>query len=279
MLFKIIGDSCCDFTKDDLKKEYFCKVPLTLNVGGIDVLDDESFEQGKFLEMMDATDECPKSACPSPEAFMSEFIGAENIYVVTLSSGLSGSYNSAMIAKDMYLEENPNVKIHVFDSKSAAGGEHLICEKIEEMALRGVAFEDIIKTTNEFISKLQTLFVLDNLEILRKNGRLTKVKAAVANVLNIKPVLGVLEGEIQQIDQARGMKKALSKLVEQIEKLSYDKSRKVIISQCDSKDICLKIKNVLIDKLGFQNVDILDAGGVTTMYENKGGVIISFQVI
>jgi len=142
-----------------------------------------------------------------------------------------------------------------------------------------VAFEDIIKTTNEFISKLQTLFVLDNLEILRKNGRLTKVKAAVANVLNIKPVLGVLEGEIQQIDQARGMKKALSKLVEQIEKLSYDKSRKVIISQCDSKDICLKIKNVLIDKLGFQNVDILDAGGVTTMYENKGGVIISFQVI
>lgn len=276
MKYKIVGDSCCDLTKEDLKKEYFFSVPLTLTVGGVDVIDDETFDQMKFIKMLADCPECPKSSCPSPEAFMKNFNDAEDIYLVTLSSKLSGSYNSAVLAAQIYGEDNPGVNIHVFDSKSAAAGQHLICEKIEECAQSGMDFDEVVKTVDKFISGQQTIFVLENLETLRKNGRLSKMKSLVANILNIKPVLRGVDGEIHQIDQARGMNKALNKLLWYIEKTGYDKNRKVKLAQCDSRERCINVRKILIEKFGFKDVQILDAGGVSTMYENRGGVIVSF---
>ena len=120
MKYKIVGDSCCDFTAEDLKKKYISRVPLILTVGDTDVIDDDTFDQEKYLDMVDRCPECPRSSCPSPENYMQHFEGAENVFVVTLSSKLSGSYNSAMLAKQIYQENHPDVKIHVFDSKSAA---------------------------------------------------------------------------------------------------------------------------------------------------------------
>lgn len=276
MKYKIVGDSCCDLTKEDLKKEYFFSVPLTLTVGGVDVIDDETFDQMKFIKMLADCPECPKSSCPSPEAFMKNFNDAEDIYLVTLSSKLGGSYNSAVLAAQIYGEDNPGVNIHVFDSKSAAAGQHLICEKIEECAQSGMDFDEVVKTVDKFISGQQTIFVLENLETLRKNGRLSKMKSLVANILNIKPVLRGVDGEIHQIDQARGMNKALNKLLWYIEKTGYDKNRKVKLTQCDSRERCINVRKILIEKFGFKDVQILDAGGVSTMYENRGGVIVSF---
>ena len=276
MKFKIVGDSCCDLTKEELKKDYFVSVPLTLTVGGVDVIDDENFNQKKFLKMMEECPECPKSSCPSPEAFMEAFEGAEDVYVVTLSSKLSGSYNSAVLAKQIYQEEHADVNIHVFDSKSAAAGEHLICGKLEECLLKGMDFDEVVSTVEEYIKGQRTIFVLENLEVMRKNGRLTKLKSVVANVLNIKPVLHEVDGEIHQIDQARGMNKALNKLLWQIEKSDYDKNRRVEITQCDSYERCMNVRKILIEKFGFKDVVILDAGGVSTMYENSGGVVVSF---
>lgn len=276
MKFKIVGDSCCDLTKEELKKDYFVSVPLTLTVGGVDVIDDENFNQKKFLKMMEECPECPKSSCPSPEAFMEAFEGAEDVYVVTLSSKLSGSYNSAVLAKQIYQEEHADVNIHVFDSKSAAAGEHLICGKLEECLLKGMGFDEVVSTVEEYIKGQRTIFVLENLEVMRKNGRLTKLKSVVANVLNIKPVLHEVDGEIHQIDQARGMNKALNKLLWQIEKSDYDKNRRVEITQCDSYERCMNVRKILIEKFGFKDVVILDAGGVSTMYENSGGVVVSF---
>lgn len=276
MKYKIVGDSCCDLTEEELKKEYFFSVPLTLTVGGVDVIDDETFDQKKFIKMVADCAECPRSSCPSPEAYMLNFDDAEDIYVVTLSSKLSGSYNSAVLAKQIYLEEHPDVNIHVFDSKSAAAGQHLICGKIEECVLAGMEFDEVIKAVDEFMSKQQIIFVLEDLETLRKNGRLSKLKSLVANVLNIKPVLCGVDGEIQQIDQARGMNKALNKLLWHIEKNGYDNTRKVELTQCDSRERCMNVRKILMDKFGFKDVEILDAGGVSTMYENRGGVIVSF---
>ena len=110
MKYKIVGDSCCDFTAEDLKKEYISRVPLILTVGDTDVIDDDTFDQEKYLDMVDRCPDCPRSSCPSPENYMQHFEGAENVFVVTLSSKLSGSYNSAMLAKQIYQENHPNVK-------------------------------------------------------------------------------------------------------------------------------------------------------------------------
>ena len=276
MKYKIVGDSCCDFTAEDLRKEYMVNVPLTMTVGNVEVVDDETFEQEKYLRLVAKCPECPKSACPSPEAYMEAFEGATYVFVVTLSSKLSGSYNSAMLARQIYMEEHPDVKIHVFDSKSAAAAQHLICTKLEELILRELEYETIVNTVNAYIGSMTTIFVLDDLETMRKNGRISKVKAMAANVLNIKAILHGVDGEIQQLDQARGMNKALNKLLFHIEKAGYDNTRKVAITQCGSKERCMNVRKVMMERFGFKDVQVYDAGGVSSTYESRGGVIVSF---
>ncbi len=276
MRFKIVGDSCCDFTPEEIQKEYVCSVPLTLIVGEREFIDDDSFKREDFFAALEETDGVPRSACPSPETYMESYKDADEIYVITISSKLSGSYNSAMVAKQMFLEENENVKIHVFDSKSAAAAQHLIYEKIETCALAGLSFEDTVATVTRYINSQTTMFVLEDLEVFIKNGRVPKVKGAVANVLNIKPVLKGNEGEIEQIDQARGMNKALNKLLWHIEKSNPDVTRKVEITCCESRERCLNVRKILMEQFGFTDVVVLEARGLSAMYENKGGVIISY---
>ena len=271
MKYKIVGDSCCDFTAEDLKKEYISRVPLILTVGDTDVIDDDTFDQEKYLDMVDRCPECPRSSCPSPENYMQHFEGAENVFVVTLSSKLSGSYNSAMLAKQIYQENHPDVKIHVFDSKSAAAAQHLICERLERYIEQDLDFKTIVEKTEEYVGEIRTLFVLDNLDTMRKNGRITKVKALAANMLNIKPVLHGVDGEIQQLDQARGMNKALNKLLSHIEKEGYDNTKPVRITQCGSMERSKNVRKILMEQFGFTDVKILDANGISSTY---GGVIL-----
>ena len=149
-----------------------------------------------------------------PEIFSD---GAERCYAVTLSAQLSGSYNSAVLGANLAQEENEDLKIHVFNSRSASIGETLIVKKIVECEEAGMSFERVVETVELYISTQHTYFVLENLETLRKNGRLSKTKALVASALKIKPVMGATsEGDIVQLDQARGINKALMKMVDAI---------------------------------------------------------------
>ncbi len=277
MKFKIVGDSCTDFLPEDRAKEYTVTVPLTIEVGEEQVIDDDSFNQKEFLKKIADYEGCPKSACPSPEAYMESFEGAEEVYVVTLSSGLSGSYNSAEIAREMYLEEHPDAKIHVFDSKSASSGQLLIAHLIEKYALNGMSFEEIVDKVSAFRDDLHTTFVLESLETLRKNGRLTGVKAMVANALNIKPYMAVTDGTIKQIGQARGIRKALDKMIDYIGEVGTNLSDKVVvIAHCNCMERAKSVERKLVEKYGFKDSIIIDTKGISSMYANDGGVIVSF---
>ena len=179
MKFKIVGDSCTDLTIEDLKKDYFSSVPLTIDVDGYEIVDDHTFNQSDFLRRVAAFEGCPKSACPSPDAYMKSYEGAEDVYVITLSSHLSGSYNSAILAKELYREEHPEAKVHVFDSMSAASGQRLIALLIEKYALEGLDYGDIVEKVTKYIEEMKTVFVLESLDALRKNGRLSDRKSVV----------------------------------------------------------------------------------------------------
>ena len=276
MKYKIVGDSCCDFTAEDLKKEYISRVPLILTVGDTDVIDDDTFDQEKYLDMVDRCPECPRSSCPSPENYMQHFEGAENVFVVTLSSKLSGSYNSAMLAKQIYQENHPDVKIHVFDSKSAAAAQHLICERLERYIEQDLDFKTIVEKTEEYVGEIRTLFVLDNLDTMRKNGRITKVKALAANMLNIKPVLHGVDGEIQQLDQARGMNKALERMVkDMISKTKDCENRVLAIAHCNCPERAKAVKEKIEKIAKFKKIIIINTAGVSSMYANDGGVIMA----
>lgn len=277
MAYKIIGDSCTDVTKEMKQEGIISLVPLTLTIEGEDFVDDETFDQRVFLEKMKASAECPKSACPSPERYMREFEGQEECYVITLSSRLSGSYNSALLAKNMYLEEHPEAKIEIVDSRSASCGQALLAMKIRELKEMGMQFEEVKEKITEFRENMETRFVLESLDNLRKNGRLGRVTFTICNVLNIRPVMRANDGEIVKVDQVRGHNKALMRMIEHIAADAKSALKEtVVISHCNNRERAELVKQEILKRVPFKKSYIVETAGVATLYANDGGIIVSY---
>lgn len=278
MGYKIIVDSCCELPKDLKKDPRFEIVPLGLEVGEHRILDDDTFDQADFLRRVAECPECPRSSCPSPERYMNACVSdAEHIYIVTLSANLSGSYNSAVLGKSLYVEKYGEKQIHVVNSCSASCGETQIALKAMEMEEQGLDFDTIVEKLEQFRDHMRTFFVLDNLETLRKNGRLTGVKALVAFTLNIKPVMaGTREGTIEQIGQGIGIKKALQRMADAVAKGASDsKDRVLMITHCNNAARAESMKKLVLDRIAVRDVWIMDTAGVSSMYANDGGVIVT----
>ena len=278
MSYKIAIDSCGELLDEWKNDERIESIPLTLTVGGENIIDDATFDQKDFLKKVADCPECPKSACPSPERYMKAYeCEAEHIYAVTLSAELSGSYNSAILGKNLLLEEQPEKKVHVFNSKSASGGQSLIAMKIIECEEKGLSFEEVVSEVEKSIEEMSTFFVLENLETLRKNGRLSRVKALVARALKIKPVMGSTpEGTICQLDQARGMNKAIVKMVDHIgEKGINIPEKTVAITHCNCPERAKMLEEAIREKLNPAKIVVMDTAGVSSMYANDGGVIVA----
>lgn len=279
-MYKIVIDSCGELP-DNLKADgHFSTVSLELDVDGYRIRDDETFDQLDFLRRVKESIKGPKSSCPSPEEYMKAFeCDAQNIYVVTLSGKLSGSYNSAVLAANLYSEEHEDSQknIYVFNSRSASIGETLIGMKIQELEESGLSFDEVVKQTEVYISSINTFFVLETLDTLRKAGRLSNLKAFVANTLNIKPVMGsTKEGTIQQLGQARGMKKALAKMVSDMLATTKDCQNRVLaISHCNCPERAEYVKQCIEKIAKFKQIVIVNTAGISSMYANDGGVILA----
>ena len=277
MSYRVVIDSCGELTEEMKKSSYFLSAPLILQVDEDTIVDDETFDQADFLAKVAASPNCPKSSCPSPEAYREAYdCGAEHIYAVTLSAELSGSYNSAMLGRNLYLEDHPDAKVYVFNSRSASVGETLIGLKIQECEEAGMSFDEIVETVEDYIARQNTWFVLENLETLRKNGRLSTVKALVATALKIKPVMGSTdEGTIIQLDQASGINRAIVRMVDLIaEKVEQPEEKILGISHCNCLERAQMVREALLKKMNFKDVVILDTAGVSSMYANDGGIIV-----
>ena len=268
MSYKIVIDSCGELLEQWKQDERFESVPLTLTVGSENIIDDETFDQADFLQKVAACPECPKSACPSPESYRKAFdCEADHVYCVTLSSELSGSYNSAVLGASLLHEERKDKQVHVFNSRSASVGQTLIAMKIAQCEDAGLPFEDVISVVNKYIEEQHTFFVLENLETLRKNGRLSRVKALVATALKIKPIMGSTpEGSICQLDQ----------MVEKIMEATENSESKVLaISHCNSPKKAQMLKEAIQEKMKLTDIVVLNTAGVSSMYANDGGIIVA----
>ena len=278
MRYKIVIDSCGELVEKWKDSPAVERASLTLTVDDEDIIDDDTFDQAYFLKRVAESPNCPKSSCPSPERYMSAYdCEAEHVYAVTLSSELSGSYNSAVLGMNLLKETHPDKKIHVFNSHSASVGQTLIALKIEECEEQGMEFEEVIKKVDAYISEQNTYFVLETLETLRKNGRLSNLKAFVATALKIKPVMGSTpEGTIVQLDQARGMNKAVMKMVDYVVERTPNPAEKVLgISHCNCPARAQAVKEALLERIPVKDVVLLDTAGVSSMYANDGGIIIA----
>ncbi|MGL6198619.1 MAG: DegV family protein [Lachnospiraceae bacterium] len=278
MEYKVIVDSCGELTDAMKEMKIYHTAPLSIEVDDHTIIDDESFDQADFLARVAASPNCPKSACPSPEYYMKSYQGDEKrVYAVTLSSELSGSYNSAVLGKSLYLEEFGPKDIYVFNSRSASVGETLIGMKIAECEAKGMTFEKVIETVEAYISGQNTYFVLETLETLRKNGRLTGIKALVASVLNIKPVMGANnQGIICQHSQARGIRKALAKMVDLIAAEIKRPEEKILgIAHCNCRVRAEAVKEMLESRLKLKGIFIIDTRGISSLYASDGGIIVT----
>lgn len=274
---RIIIDSGGEYTEEMRKNEVFHLAPLSIDIDG-EIFVDETISQKELLERIAASPNCPKSSCPTPEAYMELYnCDAENIYVVAISAALSGTYNSALLGKKLFEEENKTKNIYVFDSKSASVGETNIALKIKACEDLGMQFEEVIERVESYIQEECIYFVLESLETLRKNGRLTGVKSILAGALNIKPVLASDEsGNITQLSQARGMKKALNKMIDELMNKMVNPEEKILgIGHCNNRKDAEYVKDLIEKKCKFKEIYIAETSGISTMYASDGGILMS----
>lgn len=279
MSYKIIGDSCTDLTADLKKDPHFQIIPLILQVGNTQIVDDDTFDQKKFLDLVKNSSECPKTACPSPELYKEAYECEEDqVFVITLSEHLSGSYNSAVLGKKLYEEEHGDdgKKIAVLGSDSASSGQLNIALLVQSLCQASLPFEEIEQRARDFIKNMKTYFVLESLDTLRKNGRLTGLQAFFATALNIKPVMGATSGVIVKLDQARGINKALMRMVEIAIKEAGDTRDKVLaIAHCNNPERAELVKQEMRKRADFKDVIITETAGVATVYASDGGIIMT----
>ena len=278
MAYKIVCDSCTDLNDKMKSDKTFQIIPLTLHLDQRDFIDNNTFNQKEFLELMKQSTECPKSSCPSPELFMKEYEGEEDIYVVTLSSRMSGSYNSACLAKELYLEEHEDKNIHIIDSRTASVGQTLIALKIQELCEAGMTFDEVVREVENYRDEMGTKFLLENLDNLRKNGRLSNLQAILVNALNIKPIMGATkEGTITKVDQARGMKRALSLMAKIVaDEVKHAEQKILGIAHCNNRERAETFKEEISKLIKFKEICIVNTAGVSTLYANDGGIIVCY---
>lgn len=283
MDYLVIGDSCCDLTPELKADPHFKLIPLTLEIGSYTVVDDENFNQLDFLKRLNESTEGAKTACPSPEAFKTAFEDSDTdeIYVITISEHLSGSYQSAVVGLQMYEEDHPDStkKIHIFNTKTATAGELYLCLSIQELKDAGKSYDEVVELIEEKISVQQIYFVLESLENLRKNGRLSAVKSFIATALNIKPIMTAIGGIIQKLDQQRGTNKAIKRMVQ----LAVDRAggpektadMLLTIVHVNNPERAEYVKEELLKLAPFRRIVISNAMGVATVYAEESGIIIS----
>jgi len=279
MKIKIVADSCCDLN-DELKKRMNIEiVPLTINIGDDSYVDDESLDTMKLLENMKASEKPASTACPSPHDFLNAYKGEEeNVFAVTLSSALSGTYSSAELGKNIFLEEISNKFIHVFDSLTASVGETLVSIKIFELAKDGCNNIQIVSKVNDYIKEMKTFFVLESLDNLMKAGRINSIKGRIASLLSIKPIMKDNgNGEIALHEKVRGSKKALKRLVEVIGEQGEKLEDKILgIAHCNCMERALEFKDEVLKRYNFRDIIIVETAGISTVYANDGGLVIAF---
>lgn len=277
MPYKIIGDSCTDLPAEVMTDDHFVKVPLSIHVGAETIVDGADFCQEELLRKMRACPDAPKTSCPSPADYLT-CLGAEgDHYVVTLSGKLSGSYNAAMQARAIYREERGRGNVHVFDSRSASAGQAQIALLIRELASKKLPFAQVVEHVEAYIARMQTTFVLENLENLAKNGRLTKVQSLVTGALRVKLLMGATrEGEIEKLGQGLSIRQTLARMVSRMAENKDHVGRRLIIAHCNCLERAEHVRQMARERCQFGEILLVSTGGIATVYANDGGIIAAY---
>lgn len=276
MDYKLVVDSCCELIPE-LNELNTQSAALSIMLDGVNYTDDEHLDIQHFIKAMRSSKTAAKSACPSPDVFAEKFKKGMNVFAVTLSSKLSGSYNSAVLGAKLAMEDCPERKVHVFDSQSASAGEIAVSLKIKECIDQKMDFDSIVNTVTKFIKEMKTFFILETLDSLIKAGRMNRIVGYAASMMSLRPIMGSDNGMIKLCEKARGSVRAFTRLVDLIgENCTNFAERTLVITHCNNERQAHFIKTEAMRRFHFKDVKVASTGGISTMYANEGGVVIAF---
>lgn len=278
----ILVDSCCDLSPELREKTGVAVAPLTITVNDTDYVDDGSVDIPAYLDAMRGCHTPARSACPSPDLYAQQMLSGEgDCLVVTLSDKLSGSHNAAMLGRQLALESTPEKRIHVFDSESASAGETYLALMLRECIEAGRSFEEIIAAVEEKIRSLHTLFVLDSLDNLVKNGRVSKAVGLLANVLSIRLLMSDDgHGAIKQLSKARGIRGALAQMVDTCRKHTEGLaagSQRLVLSYCNCLERAQQVCQMIRENCpAIGEIVMTPTSALSSMYAYDGGIVIAY---
>lgn len=274
-MYKLIADSSCDM--NEMPGIDFVSVPLTLSTIEKEYVDNADLDVLAMMDYMTTYKGKSSTACPSSESWLNAFQGSDEIYVVTITSGLSGTYNSANVAKDMYLSEHPEAKILVIDSLSTGPEMRMILEKIAELKKQGKTFEEVSTEIQKYTSKTRLFFSFQSLHNLAQNGRVNKVLASALGMLHIS-IIGTAneKGVIEPIGKCRGEKSLISSFIKELKKAGFQ-GGKIRICHAENESLALSVVSAL--KELFPSIDALvyPARGLCSFYVERGGIILGCE--
>ena len=277
MKYRIVSDSSSNLLSMDCGVDY-TTVPLKILIGSETYVDDKELDVENLVNEIEKS-ESSSTSCPNTQEWLDAFEGADAIFAITISSNLSGSYNSAMLAQEQFLQEHPDAKVYVVDSLSTGGHMQLLIEKLASCIQEGMEFDEIIKEVQRYQSQTKILFMLESLQNLAKNGRVSHTVANIAGFLGIRFIGKASEqGTIQQAQVAKGAKRAISALENLMLKMGYE-GGKVRISHCINLEAAKNLKDKLLEKFPLADIIIDTCGGLCSYYAERGGMIIGFEIV
>lgn len=272
---KIVADSSCDIW--ELNGVDFAVAPITISTDNKHYVDNQELDVHLMSEELAKYKGVSHTACPSVGSWLDCYEGYDEVFVVTLTGAMSGTYNSAMTAKGIYEEENENVKVHVFDSLSTGPEMRLLIEKLKEMIEEDLPFEEIVEKGQDYLKHSRLFFALKSLHNFAMNGRVSKTVASAIGVLNISIFATASEeGTIQQISKCRGEKKVVKSMIEHLENAGYH-GGKVRISHADNLKLAHSVRDKILELYPHADIIVYPMGGLCTYYAEKGGLLVGCE--
>ena len=279
MKWKIVADSgsnILEYKMTNASAE-FKSVPLMLNIGTDVYIDNTDLDLTTLLNAMEFEKTASSSACPAPDTYAQAFEGAENVLCFTLSSALSGSYNSAVLGANIFKETHPDVNIHIFDTLTAGAEIDLLVQKAIELVEQGLEWDEVINALNEYHTHTDVTFILETVDNLVKNGRISKLVGSMIGLLGIRLVgIRTPEGKIELAHKAKGTKRAMKTTLGEMISRGYN-GGKAIISHCTAQDTAETFKQLILEHYPQAAIEICQMNGLCSYYAQRNGLIIGFE--
>lgn len=279
MTWKIAADSSCDLREGipPLPNLSFAIVPLKIRVGVQEFVDDNTLDLSDMKWALASFDGPTSSACPSPEEWAKEFGEADCSIAVTMTSVLSGTFNSAVVGRRMALERDPEKKILIIDTKSTAGHMVLLVRRIRELIAEGLSFEDVAREAVAYNRSLRLLFTLSTFDNLVRNGRMNKLVGIVASKLGIRIVAEAREGKIEVLYKVRGQSRALDTLAAEMKRQKPGLGGKdIIISHCNNPLGVRYLQELLAKEFPGSEITVMETQGLTSYYAEETGILVAY---